>query len=375
MTRRPAPAGLSFGAGRTHLLRMRIDMRSDTVTRPTPAMRRAMADAEVGDDVLDGDPTVRRLEERVSELLGKEAALFFPTGTMANQTAVWLLSRPGTEILLDAGAHILHYEMAGAAALAGVQVRPVVGNPIMDAPALAAAIRPISPHVPRASLVCVENTHNGAGGRVTSLPAMREIASVARTHELPVHLDGARLWNAAAASGDALAALGSIADTVMVSFSKGLGCPVGAALAGPRDLIREGWSVRKRFGGGMRQSGILAAAAVHALDVHLSRIAEDHETAKIYASIVDGVAEARVVPPDTNIVMLDLPGSIDAFTVVAEAARRGVLLTPWSPSRIRAVTHLDVGESAVRMAGEVVREVLVRMESGPGATGHGPRGG
>ena len=354
---------------------MRIDIRSDTVTKPTAAMRRAMAEAEVGDDVLDGDPTVKRLEQRVAELLGKEAALFFPTGTMANQTAVWLLSRPGTEILLDAGAHILHYEMAGAAALAGVQVRPVPGNPVMDASTLAAAIRPASPHVPRASLVCLENTHNGAGGRVTSLAAMREITSVARGNGLPVHLDGARLWNAAAASGDTLAALASVADTVMVSFSKGLGCPVGAALAGSRELITEGWSVRKRLGGGMRQSGILAAAALYALDVHLPRISEDHETAKSYASIVDGIAGARVVPPDTNIVMLDLPGSMDAFAVVAEAARRDVLLTPWSATRIRAVTHLDVGESAVRMAGEVVREVLTRMESGAGATGHGPRGG
>ena len=337
---------------------MPIDMRSDTVTKPTPAMRRAMAEAEVGDDVLDGDPTVRRLEHRVAELLGKDAALFFPSGTMANQAAVWLLSRPGTEILLDAGAHILHYEMAGAAALAGVQVRPVTGSPVMDANALAGTIRPSSPHVPRASLVCLENTHNGAGGRVTPLAAMRAITSVARANTLPVHLDGARLWNAAAATGDSLAALASVADTVMVSFSKGLGCPVGAALAGPRDLIAEGWSVRKRLGGGMRQSGILAAAAVYALDAHLSRIAEDHETAKVYASIVDGVADARVVSPDTNIIMLDLPASIDAFAVVAGAARREVLLTPWSSSRIRAVTHLDVGQTAVRTAGEVVAEIL-----------------
>ena len=335
-----------------------IDLRSDTVTKPSPEMRRAMAEAEVGDDVLDGDPTVRRLEQRVAELLGKEAGLFFPTGTMANQTAVWLLSRPGTEILLDADAHILHYEMAGAAALAGVQVRPVSGNPVIDAAALSAAIRPASPHVPRASLVCLENTHNGAGGRVTSLAAMRDIAVVARANGMPVHLDGARLWNAAATSGESLATLASVADTVMVSFSKGLGCPVGAALVGPRDLIAEGWSVRKRFGGGMRQSGILAAAVLHALDAHLPRIAEDHATAKIYASMADGVAGASVVPPDTNIVMLDLPSSIDAFAVVAEAAKRNVLVTPWSSSRIRAVTHLDVSEDAVRRAATIVVEIL-----------------
>src|SRR5688500_8132517 len=171
---------------------MPIDLRSDTVTKPTPAMRRAMAEAEVGDDVLDGDPTVRRLEQRVAELLGKDAALFFPSGTMANQAAVWLLSKPGTEILLDAGAHILHYEMAGAAALAGVQVRPVSGTPVMDAAALAAAIRPVSPHVPRASLVCLENTHNGAGGRVTPLAAMRAIPSVARANTLPVRSEERR---------------------------------------------------------------------------------------------------------------------------------------------------------------------------------------
>lgn len=339
---------------------MRIDLRSDTVTKPTPAMRRAMADAEVGDDVLDGDPTVRRLEQRVAELLGKDAALFFPSGTMANQTAVWLLARPGTEVLLDAGSHILHYEMAGAAALAGAQVRPVAGQPVMRAAELAGAVRPASPHVPRASLVCLENTHNGAGGYVTPLAEMRALAQVATAHALPVHLDGARLWNASVASDIPLGDLAGVATTVMVSFSKGLGCPVGAALAGPRDAIAEGWSVRKRFGGGMRQSGILAAAALHALDVHLARIADDHATAQLYASRVDGAGGARVVRPDTNIVMLDLPPSIDAFEVVAEAARRDVLVTPWSATRIRAVTHLDVDEAAVKTAADVVADVLSR---------------
>ena len=334
-------------------------MRSDTVTKPTPAMRRAMAEAEVGDDVLDGDPTVRRLEARVAELLGKESALFFPSGTMANQTGVWLLSRPGTEILLDAGAHIVHYEVAGAAALAGVQLRPVAGRgAVFDAEALRAAIRPRSPHVPPASLVCLENTHNGAGGKITPLAEMRAMREVARENGLPVHLDGARLWNASAASGASLAELGSCADTVMVSFSKGLGAPVGAALAGPRDLIAEGWTVRKRFGGGMRQSGILGAAALHGLDVHLPRLAEDHARAALFAQEVEGAGGARVVPPDTNIVMVDLPERMDAHSITSGAATRGILLTPWSRSRIRAVTHLDVDDSAVRRAAQTLAQVL-----------------
>jgi threonine aldolase len=338
---------------------MSIDLRSDTVTRPTPAMRRAMADAEVGDDVLDGDPTVRRLEARVAELLGKEGALFFPSGTMANQAGVWLLSRPGTEILLDAGAHIIHYEVAGAAALCGVQVRPVQGSgPVMDASALRAALRPASRHVPAASLVCLENTHNGAGGKITPLAELRALRDVARERSLNVHLDGARLWNASAACGTSLADFASCADTVMVSFSKGLGAPVGAALAGPRDLIEEGWFVRKRFGGGMRQSGILAAAALYALDAHLPRLADDHALARQFATLVEGAGGARVVPPDTNIVMIDLPAGRDSSAIVSAAANAGVLLTPWSPTRIRAVFHLDVDAEMVEGAGRKVSEIL-----------------
>jgi threonine aldolase len=339
---------------------MPIDLRSDTVTRPTPAMRRSMADAEVGDDVLDGDPTVGRLEARVAELLGKERALFFPSGTMANQAAVWLLSRPGTEILLDAGAHIVHYEVAGAAALCGVQVRPVQGvGPVMDVTALRAALRPPSPHVPAASLVCLENTHNGAGGKITWLEDLKMLEGVARERSLSVHMDGARLWNAAIASGTSLADFAACADTVMVSFSKGLGAPVGAALAGPRDLIEEGWLVRKRFGGGMRQSGILAAAALYALDNHLHRLADDHALARRFAALVDGAGGATVVPPDTNIVMIDLPPHLDSSTVVRAAARSGVLLTPWSPTRLRAVFHLDVEEGEVERAGETVSDILL----------------
>lgn len=338
---------------------MPIDLRSDTVTRPTPAMRRAMADAEVGDDVLDGDPTVRRLQERVCELLGTERALFFPSGTMANQTALCLLGRPGTEVLLDADAHIVHWEMAGAAALAGLQVRPVAGDgPVIDAGALERAVRPASPNAPRASVVCVENTHNGAGGKVSSRETLAAIRDTARRHGLPVHMDGARLWNAAAASGTSLADFAACADTVMVSFSKGLGAPVGAALAGSAAAMADAWMVRKRLGGGMRQSGILAAGALHGLDHHLDRLPEDHAHARLLAEAVDGAGGARVVPPDTNILMIDLPAGRDAATVARAAAAQGVLVTVWSPSRLRAVTHLDAPRADVVRAGEVLAVVL-----------------
>lgn len=345
-----------------------IDLRSDTVTQPTAAMRRAMAEAEVGDDVLDGDPTVRRLETRVAEMLGKEAALYFPSGTMANQTAVWLLTRPGTEILLDAGSHVVNYEGAGAAALSGVQVRPVQGaGPVMDAAALKASLRPQSPHVLQASAIAVENTHNGAGGKILSLIDLQAIRDVAREAKLRIHMDGARLWNAAAASGTALRDFAACADTVMVSFSKGLGAPVGAALAGTQALMAEGWLVRKRFGGGMRQSGILAAGALHALDNHLARLPDDHANARAFADAVDGAGGARVVPPDTNIVMIDLPAGVEASALVAAAADAGVLIAPWSHTRVRAVFHLDAAGDAAQRAGAVVRAALTRLSKAASA--------
>jgi threonine aldolase len=338
-----------------------IDLRSDTVTRPTPAMRRAMADAEVGDDVLDGDPTVRRLEARVAGMLGKEAGLFFPSGTMANQTGVAVLSQPGTEALLDANAHIIHWEMAGAAALWGVQVRGVTpgeGRLVMGAVDLERTFRPTSIHSPAASLVCLENTHNGAGGKITPLPELRALREVATAHGLPVHMDGARLWNASVASGTSLADLAACADTVMLSFSKGLGCPVGAILVGDGETMRRAHPVRKRLGGGMRQSGILAAAALYALDAHLARLSEDHANARLFADAVDGAAGARVVPPDTNIVMIDLPAGVASADVSARARDGGVLVSPWSGTRVRAVTHLDADRTAVARAAEVVRAAI-----------------
>jgi len=294
-------------------------------------------------------------------MLGKEAGLFFPSGTMANQTAVWVHTTPGTEVLLDAGAHIVNWEMAGAAALAGVQVRPVSpgdGRAVASALDLERALRPRSPHAPLATLVCVENTHNGAGGMVASVGELAAMRDVADGAGLPVHMDGARLWNAHVATGTSLADFARTADTVMLSFSKGLGCPVGAILVGDAELVARAHMVRKRLGGGMRQSGILAAAALHALEHHLARLAEDHATARRFAQLVAGATGARVVAPDTNIVMVDLPEGTTSASVVAAAAEQGVRITPWSATRIRAVTHLDVDAAAVTRAVEVVRSAI-----------------
>ncbi|HEX3868655.1 MAG TPA: threonine aldolase family protein, partial [Gemmatimonadaceae bacterium] len=287
---------------------MVIDLRSDTVTKPTAGMRAAMAAAEVGDDERDGDPTTRRLEERVAALLGKEAALFFPSGVMANQAAVWVHSPRGTEVLADVDAHIVHSEIAGLAVLNGAQVLAVMPTGlVMSAADVRRTLRPASRYYPAPSLVCVENTHNGAGGIVSSIDDLRAIEAVARERGLPVHMDGARLWNASVASGVPLAAFADCADTVMVAFSKGLGAPIGAALVGTKSAMEAAWTARKLFGGAMRQSGILAAASLYALDHHMARLGDDHENARLIASAVDGAGGATVIPPDTNIVMVDLP--------------------------------------------------------------------
>ncbi len=338
-----------------------LDVRSDTVTKPTPAMRRAMADADVGDDVLDGDPTTRRLEAVVAERLGKERALFFPSGSMANQAAIWVQSTPGTEVLLDADAHIVLWEIAATAALCGVQVHPIRGaHAVIRAPDLLAGIRAPSIHAMEPSMVCLENTHNGAGGAVTPLHDLRELTAVARGVNLPVHLDGARLWNAAVATGTSLSDFAACADTVMVSFSKGLGAPVGACLVGPADVITRAHRVRKRFGGGMRQSGILAAGALYGVEHHFDRLAEDHEAAKHLAHLVDGVGGAKVVMPDTNIVMIDLP-SPRADEVVARAAALGVRLTKWHSSRVRAVAHLDAPIELIAKHGPKIAQALAEV--------------
>ncbi len=336
-----------------------VDLRSDTVTQPSPGMRRAMAEAEVGDDVLGKDPTAARLERRVAELLGKEDALFFPSGTQANQAAVILHTRPGSEAVCEAESHVFHYEYGDAAWLAGVQLHPVVSNRgVLEVGDVVRAIRPGDRHHPVTTLLCVENTHNMHGGVAIPLGAMRAIRDLADRRSLPVHLDGARLWNAAVASGDSLGDLASCADTVTVCLSKGLGCPIGSLLAGPADLIHAAWSVRKRLGGGMRQVGVLAAAGLWALDHNLERLDEDHARARRLAAGCASIAGVTVEEPDTNIVMIDLPAGHDEAEVAASMEARGVRILAAGPGRLRAVTHLDVDDRGIEHGLQVLGEVL-----------------
>ena len=335
-----------------------IDLRSDTVTRPSAGMRRAMAEAEVGDDVLDGDPTTRRVEARVAELLGQEAALFFPSGTQANQAAIQVLAPRGTEVIVEAGAHLLHYEKAAAAVLSGVQLLPVATEDgVLRPEHVGAALRRGSAFLPRTAAVAVENTHNAAGGRIVPPAVMESLGALAASHKLVLHLDGARLWNAAVALQVPLAQLARGATTVMVSFSKGLGCPVGSCLAGPRDLIAEAWHVRARLGGGMRQTGVLTAACLYALDHHVERLADDHAHARLLAERLAAHPNLAVTPPETNIVMLDLKQHT-AEEALALLERAGVKLSRFGPRRLRAVTHLDLTAAEVALAAERIVEAL-----------------
>ncbi|HSJ16446.1 MAG TPA: GntG family PLP-dependent aldolase [Longimicrobiales bacterium] len=337
-----------------------VDLRSDTVTRPTPEMRAAIATAEVGDDALGDDPTVKILEVRIAALLGKPAAVLFPSGIMANQTGLALAGAAGTEVICEANAHIYDWESGAPAALGGLQLHPVTTpDGLLDAGVVARAIRPKSPYQVQTSAIEIENTHNGAGGRILSLETMREIFELARRHELRVHLDGARLWNAAAATGVPASQYAACADTVMVALSKGLGCPVGSLLAGTQEDMVRARGIRRRLGGTMRQAGLLAAAGLYALEHHLARLAEDHRRAQLLAALLADVAGIQVIEPDTNIVMLDiLRDDLDAKTVVGRVYERDVWLVPFTARRLRAVTHLDVDDAGIERAAEAIRAVM-----------------
>ncbi|MGB5873019.1 MAG: low-specificity L-threonine aldolase [Bacteroidota bacterium] len=339
-----------------------IDLRSDTVTRPSQPMREAMATAEVGDDVYGEDPTVNRLQQRVAQLLAKEAALFVPSGTMGNQTCIKVHTQPGDELIAERDAHIFNYETAGAAFLSSVQVHPVEGDRgMLSLDAIKRAVRPSLYYMPRTSLLCVENTHNRAGGTITPIPLIKEIHEFARNANLKLHLDGARIWNASVATGVPSQEYASYFDSVSVCLSKGLGAPVGSVIAGTAEFIEEARHYRKIFGGGMRQAGILAAAGLYALEHNVERLKEDHENAHLLAEMLSAIQGFAIDPDsvETNIAIVSVSGTgKSAEDVIARAGDRGILLSMGSHDRIRAVTHMDVTREEVRKAGTTIQELF-----------------
>jgi threonine aldolase len=335
-----------------------IDLRSDTVTRPTPAMRAAMAAAEVGDDVFGDDPTVNALQERIAAMLGKEAALFLPTGTQSNLCGLMAHCGRGDEYLVGQMAHTYRWEGGGAAVLGSIQPQPLTqgADGTIALAEIEAAIKPDDAHFARTRLLALENTW---GGQVLPEAYVQQATALARSRGLATHLDGARLFNAAVASGGdpraAARALAAPFDTVSVCFSKGLGAPVGSALCGPRDLIAKAYRVRKMLGGGLRQAGVLAAGVLHALDHHIDRLAEDHANARLLAEGLQGLPGVQCGMPHTNIVFVDVAPE-RAHGVVERARAEGVLCT--GLYRLRLVTHLDVSRSDVNRAVDVMRKVL-----------------
>jgi len=345
-----------------------IDLRSDTVTKPTARMRQAIASAEVGDDVYSEDPTVCRLQDQLAEMLGKEAALFMSSGTMTNQVGVRIHCKPGDEFICEAGCHIYNAEQGAFAQLSGVVPRILEGESgVLRLPRLVGLIRHENVHLVRTRLVCLENTHNASGGRVQPYDVIEEVCDWAHGNGLRVHLDGARLFNAVVASGISAADWSQHFDTVSVCFSKGLGAPVGSALAGSRDAIAEALRHRKLFGGGMRQAGVIAAGALFALENNVQRLADDHANAQILADSV-GIAEGITLWPEqieTNLVFFEVdPEVCTAAGFVGALKRHGVLMLALGPTRVRAVLHLDVSEADIRRAAEIVPRVAEQIASG-----------
>lgn len=338
-----------------------IDLRSDTVTRPTPAMKEFMARAPLGDDVFGEDPTINQLEKETAELLGHEAAVFMPTGTMSNQAAIRIHTQPGDEMLCEGTCHIYTWEAGGPAALSGVTSRTIPGQAgVLTLEDLADKIRPGNDHYVKTRIVCLENTHNRGGGRVYPIEEIRRIRAWTRENQLAFHLDGARLWNASVASGLSLATIAREFDTVSVCFSKGLGAPVGSALAGSAELIRKARRIRKLFGGGMRQAGVIAAGALFAIRNHISRLAEDHANARL---LVDAVKANPILSLDpdvaeTNLVWFKLaPNTMTNHALAAKLKAQGILVSTPAPGLVRACTHLDVTRAQVETVAKVLATI------------------
>ncbi len=348
-----------------------IDLFSDTRTRPTPEMRRAIAEAEVGDDMAGLDPTVNRLEEMVAEMFGKEAAVFACSGTQSNQLGVWAHCQPGDELLIHETGHIANYEAGAPAVLSGVTVRTLRGpQGMLDVPQLEGKVRSDDQHLCRTRLVCVENTTNGGGGRAYPLEQLQRVSEWARVHDLKVHIDGARLFNAIVARGYAAAEVGRCCDTISLCFSKGLGCPMGAVLIGSRDEVRRARRARKLFGGALRQAGIVAAAAVYALENHIERLAEDHANARLFAESIGGIDGVRIDPHDveSNLVFFEVDSHIGTAADVSDRLEEhGVVIGAMGPQRMRVCTHLDVSRDDVLKAAEALRTVA-REPASVGAT-------
>jgi threonine aldolase len=343
-----------------------IDLRSDTVTKPTPAMRKAMAEARVGDDVFGEDPTVNLLQEKVANLLGKEAALFVPSGTMANQLSIKSHTEPGDEVIIESSSHPYNFEGGAGAALSGIQFQCLKGvRGVLDASQIEEGIRPADHHFPVTKLVCLENTHNRGGGSIFPLEKMAEIYRLAKSKGLLVHLDGARLWNASAATGIKPHEYAQWADSVSVCLSKGLGAPIGSLVAGSKLFVDRVHRFRKMFGGGMRQVGIIAAAGIYALDHHVERLREDHQNSKRLGVSLKEFKGVSIDPRhvETNIVIFDVANTRMTALQVAEAMKKeGVLIHAIGKTQIRLVTHLDVTPEDIEKALKAFEKVLGRKE-------------
>ncbi|WP_117149242.1 low-specificity L-threonine aldolase [Paraliobacillus zengyii] len=339
-----------------------IDLRSDTVTKPSTEMRKAAYEAEVGDDVYGEDVTVKKLEEMAAEHLGKEAALFVTSGTQGNQIAVLTHCKPGDELILEANAHIYLYEGAAVSALAGVQSRPIQGiRGAMDPHEVKQAIRADDIHFPETSLICLENTHNKAGGAVLPLENMKEIYHIAQESNVAVHLDGARLFNAAVASGISVKAYAEFTDTVQFCLSKGLGAPVGSVIAGDHTFIKHAKKWRKRLGGGLRQAGIIAAPGITALEHNIERLAEDHANAKILAEGLANIKGLKVINEiETNIILVDVTETGLSEAGFLEAIKeKGVLAGSYGTNFVRFVTHLNVSKEDIQTTLQKITQTLV----------------